>query len=257
MAYSKENLQLLQEREKFQRPLGVLETLTLDIVTSDDQRLQLALYFCSILRFTLLPCYGNSLPLHPVELAAICLYSTSSFLNCPLNNTQQGCFILCMQPRLQLHQHFKFNYKQDKYTFRNTTQKLRDIFCRKNMQIISAFLLGSNKILLLKSYFIYIPPCQVFSQGLLNHSAAPSTVNSIRGRFKRDCNYDLQEQDWASKSLFKSTEFWKLVENRSLNCLQSCRNTHNETEQLVHFTASAKFCTQHIHCRKTSNRFDL
>lgn len=54
-----------------------------------------------------------------------------------------------------------------------------------------------------------------------------------------------------------ATEFWKLVENRSLNCLKPRRNTHNETEQLVHFTASAKFCAQHIHCRKTQNRFDI
>lgn len=55
--YGKENPELLQERGKSERPLRSirLETLTLDMVASDDQRLLPSLYFCSILRFTLLP----------------------------------------------------------------------------------------------------------------------------------------------------------------------------------------------------------
>lgn len=182
---------MLKERGNFRRPLGILKQSTNSGHSrTGDHRLQPGLYFHSVPRFTLLPCYGHTV--HTAEFEAICLHSTCSFLNYQLNNIQQGCFILCSQHRLQLHQHFKFNQTQDKHTFRNTALKLHAYSTGKNMQIIVAFLLNSNKILLLKSYCLYIQPSQLFLHGV-NHSAALSILTFIKRRFKRSCSDDPKE----------------------------------------------------------------
>lgn len=82
------------------------------------------------------------------------------------------------------------------------------------MQIISAFLMGSNKILLFKSYFIYIytPPRYFYKDFLIIQLKFLFSVPSeedLRSTVMMICR---NETGLLSDFSSAATEFWKLAE---------------------------------------------